>query len=216
MKLLSVNVSLAKQVQFNQKTISTGIFKQPVSGAVEVSPFKLAGDQQVDLKNHGGEHKAVYGFSANHYPFWQQKLGLDDLEFGRFGENLTITDLDESRLCIGDQLMIGDCVLEITQPRVPCFKLGIAFELEDMPRMFVEHAATGIYFRVMEPGFIQAGNLVTQVKLHPARLTVQRLFHAYFDKQMAKQESDAILQQALEIEPLSKEWRDKITARLYP
>jgi MOSC domain-containing protein YiiM len=82
--------------------------------------------------------------------------------------------------------------------------------------MFVEHAATGIYFRVMEPGFIQAGNIVTQVKLHPARLTVQRLFRAYFDKQMAKQESDAILQQALEIEPLSKEWRDKITARLYP
>lgn len=210
----SVNVSLPKQVQHKNKPVSTGIFKRPVSGRVAVNQFNLAGDQQVDLVNHGGEHKAVYGFASDHYAFWQKALGHPEFHYGKFGENLTIDGLDESRLCIGDQLQVGNCVLEITQPRVPCFKLGLAFDREEMPRLFVENAATGIYFRVIETGSVATGDQVMVKQAHPAKLTVQRLFKAYFDKTVAEQEKQAVMQQALDIPALSIEWREKLEARL--
>jgi MOSC domain-containing protein YiiM len=210
----SVNVSLPKQVQHKNKPVSTGIFKRPVSGRVTVNQFNLAGDQQVDLVNHGGEHKAVYGFASDHYAFWQQTLGQPEFHYGKFGENLTIDGLDESRLCIGDQLQVGNCVLEITQPRVPCFKLGLAFDREEMPRLFVENAATGIYFRVIETGSVASGDKVIVKQAHPAKLTVRRLFKAYFDKRVAEQEKQAVMQQALDIPALSIEWREKLEARL--
>lgn len=210
----SVNVSLPKQVQHKNKPVSTGIFKQPVSGRVAVNQFNLAGDQQVDLVNHGGEHKAVYGFASDHYAFWQKTLGQPPFHYGKFGENLTVDGLDESRLCIGDQLQVGNCVLEITQPRVPCFKLGLAFDREEMPRLFVENAATGIYFRVIETGSVATGDQVLVKQAHPAKLTVQRLFKAYFDKRVAEQEKLAVMQQALDIPALSIEWREKLEARL--
>lgn len=210
----SVNVSLPKQVQHKNKTVSTGIFKQPVSGRVAVNQFNLAGDQQVDLVNHGGEHKAVYGFASDHYAFWQQKLGQAEIHYGQFGENLTIDGLDESSLCIGDQLQVGESVLEITQPRVPCFKLGLAFSREDMPRLFVENAATGIYFRVIETGSVASGDEVKLHQAHPAKLSVQRLFKAYFDSSLPEIEKTAVMQQALEIDVLSIEWREKLETRL--
>jgi len=210
----SVNVSLLKQVQHNSKTVATGIFKQPVAGRVVINSFNLAGDQQVDLVNHGGEHKAVYGFASDHYAFWQQTLTQDELHYGQFGENLTIDGLHENIFCIGDQLQVGDSILEITQPRVPCFKLGIAFGREDMPRLFVENAATGIYFRVIETGSVASGDTVSLHQPHPARLSVQRLFKAYFDKSLTEAEKLAVMQRALEIDALSVEWREKLESRL--
>jgi MOSC domain-containing protein YiiM len=210
----SVNVSLPKQVQHKNKTVSTGIFKEPVEGRVAVNQFNLAGDQQVDLVNHGGEHKAVYGFASDHYAFWQEKLGEPPFHFGQFGENLTIDGLDESALCIGDQLQVGESVLEITQPRVPCFKLGLAFDREDMPRLFVEHAATGIYFRVIKTGSVASGDKVILHQAHPARLSVQRLFKAYFDKTLDESEKQAVMREALEIEALSIEGREKLESRV--
>jgi MOSC domain-containing protein YiiM len=210
----SVNVSLPKQVQHKNKTVSTGIFKEPVEGRVAVNQFNLAGDQQVDLVNHGGEHKAVYGFASDHYAFWQEKLGEPPFHFGQFGENLTIDGLDESALCIGDQLQVGESVLEISQPRVPCFKLGLAFDREDMPRLFVEHAATGIYFRVIKTGSVASGDKVSLHQAHPARLSVQRLFKAYFDKTLDESEKQTVMREALEIEALSIEWREKLESRV--
>lgn len=210
----SVNVSLPKRVQLKNKTVTTGIFKQPVSGRVAVNQFNLAGDQQVDLVNHGGEHKAVYGFASDHYAFWQQQLGQTEIHYGQFGENLTIDGLDENTLCIGDQLQVGESVLEITQPRVPCFKLGLAFSREDMPRLFVQNAATGIYFRVIETGSVASGDEVKLRQAHPAKLSVQRLFKAYFDNHLPEMEKKAVLQQALEIDALSIEWREKLEDRL--
>lgn len=214
MKVRSVNISLSKRVDYKDKIVETGIFKQPVSGRVAINQLNLAGDQQVDLKNHGGEHKAVYGFASDHYPFWQNKLSLDELAFGRFGENLTIDGLDEKQLCIGDQIQVGHSLLEITQPRVPCFKLGMAFGLDTMPRLFVENAATGIYFRVIETGTVAAGDKVIRRVANPANVTVQDLFRAYFDKQKPIEEKQETLRKALAIEALSTEWRDKIEARL--
>lgn len=214
MLVRSVNVSQPKQVEYKNKTVATGIFKQPVTGCISVNPLNLAGDQQVDRINHGGEHKAVYGFAAEHYSYWEAKLGLKALPLGKFGENLTIEGLDEDSLCIGDRLRVGHCLLEISQPRVPCFKLGMAFERDDMPRLFVEHAATGIYFRVIETGSVAAGDSAEVIEAHPAQLSVQRLFRAYFDKSLSEKEKMPVIKQALEIDALSAEWREKLEKRL--
>ena len=211
MKLVSVNVSLARDVNYKDKVVSTGIFKQASVDPVFVHAFGIEGDQQVDLVNHGGEYKAVYGFSAQHYPYWQQQLAKQ-LRYGQFGENLTITDLDERQLCIGDQIQIGDCLLEITQPRVPCFKLGIALDDSTMPKRFVQYGATGIYFKVISTGEIKTGDAVSISYRHPEHVSVFDLFNAYFDKTMinAKQ----ILQKAEQVSALSDEWREKVLSRL--
>jgi len=211
MQLLSVNVSLPVDINVNNQPISTGIFKKPVNGSVTVSQFNLAGDQQVDLENHGGGHKAVYGFSANEYDYWQDVLNQENLPYGKFGENLTISDLSEANLCIGDQLQINDCILEITQPRVPCFKLGIVFNDKLFPKRFIKHAATGIYFKVLQTGTIQSGNEVTLVHQHSAKLSVQTLFKAYFDKDFVN--ADEIINLATTIPELSDEWSKKVVAR---
>ncbi|MFW5425833.1 MAG: MOSC domain-containing protein [Methylophagaceae bacterium] len=212
MKLVSINVSLPVDVEYNNKIVSTGIFKKPINTDVLVNSQGLANDQQVDLKNHGGEHKAVYAFSAGHYDYWKEALHKPDLAFGQFGENLTISDLDESTLCIGDQLQIGDCILEITQPRVPCFKLGIALGINEMPKLFVQHAATGIYFRVLQPGAIKACDNVEVIHHHPKQLTVQTLFKAYFDKSFS--DPQTVMELAANIPQLSAEWREKILSRI--
>jgi len=212
MKLLSVNVSQPVEIDYNDTRISTSIFKKPVSGNVEVSRFNLAGDQQVDLENHGGGHKAVYAFSADQYDFWRHELSRPELHYGQFGENLTISELDEAVLCIGDQLQIGDCILEITQPRVPCFKLGIAFDLATMPKRFIQHAHTGIFLKVLQAGTIKAGDVVKLIYQQPKKLAVKTLFKAYFDNSVTN--ADEVMKIASEVHQLSDEWRDKVIARL--
>ena len=208
MRLISINTSRSTHVEYQGKIISTGIFKKPVTGKVYVAKKNLQGDQQADLKKHGGEHKAVYAFSFDHYEYWAKVLRQTDLSRGIFGENLTISGLDEANLHIGDQLSIGECVLEITQPRVPCHKLGIAVGNKDMPRLFIEHFATGIYMRVIKEGFIESGNEVIVTKQSPSKVSVKSLFKASFDKNY--QESKSVIAKALLIPELSPEWRKKI------
>ena len=212
MQVLSVNVSLPVEIEFNNKLISTSIFKKPVEGSVAVSQFQLDGDQQVDLENHGGGHKAVYGFSSAEYDYWRHALNKPNLHFGQFGENLTISNLDESKICIGDQLQVGDCILEVTQPRVPCFKLGIAFALTTMPKLFIHHGHTGIYFKVLQTGSVKTGTTVERIYQHPKKLTVKTLFKAYFDPDFIG--AYKIMKIASEIDELSEEWREKVLARL--
>ncbi len=212
MKLVSINVSLAVDVKYNNKVVSTGIFKKPIHTDVLVSSQGLTNDQQADLKNHGGEHKAVYAFSANHYDYWRKAINKPELCFGQFGENLTISNLDEAQLCIGDQLRIGDCTLEITQPRVPCFKLGIALDLNRMPKLFIQHGATGIYFRVLQPGIINIDSAIKRVYQHPKQLSIHSLFNAYFDKHFV--DSKAIMGLAAKIPQLSSEWQEKVLYRI--
>ncbi|OUR64747.1 molybdenum cofactor biosysynthesis protein [Methylophaga sp. 42_25_T18] len=212
MELVSVNVSSPREVDYNGQLIRTGIFKKPIDGSVTITETHVDGDQQVDLKNHGGEHKAVYGFSANHYDYWRATLERPDLTYGQFGENLSISDLNEATLCIGDQIQIGDCVLEITQPRVPCFKLGIAMDLRTMPKLFIQHASTGIYFRILQAGTIESGMTVENIFQHPKQLAVKTLFKAYFDKTFVG--ANSVMQQAAEIPQLSTEWQKKVLSRL--
>lgn len=212
MKLISINVAKPKTIEHQGKQITTGIFKQPSATPVFVGKYNLQGDRQADLKNHGGEHKAVYAFAAEHYPIWAKALNQPLIAHGAFGENLTISGFDEAAIHIGDQFRIGQCILELTQPRVPCYKLSIALGDKNMARMFIESFATGAYLRVLREGFIEPNDPVEIIQQNRHRLSVQTLFKAYFDKTFT--DSERILEQALLIPQLSDEWRKKVVGRL--
>lgn len=212
MKLISINTSLPTEIEYQGRKISTGIFKIPVEGSVFVAKNNLNNDLQADLKNHGGEHKAVYAFSSDHYPYWGDVLQNTNLNPGVFGENLTISGFDESTLHIGDQLSVGECILEITQPRVPCFKLGIAVNNKNMPRLFIDNYATGIYLRVLKEGHIESGNNVERIKSGAFQVSVYSLFRAYFDKNY--QGATSVMERAVQIPELSSEWFKKLSLRL--
>lgn len=212
MMLKSVNVSLPIEMQYGDKLVKTGICKQPVTGSLRVGRYNLAGDGQADLDNHGGEHKAVYAYSLDHYPYWRTLLRRDEINYGQFGENLTIAGLDESECCVGDQLQVGSALFTITQPRVPCFKLGIRFGNEKMPKLFSQSARTGFYLRVLREGVIEAGDSVDVVGRGFGNVAIKRLFEAYLKR--GDIEASRTLARALEVPELSPEWRTQLERRL--
>ncbi|MEP7185659.1 MAG: MOSC domain-containing protein [Rhodanobacter sp.] len=212
MTLISVNVAMPAAVARGDSIVMTGIFKRPVAGAVAVRKLNLDGDGQADLVNHGGESKAVYAYALEHYDYWQEALGRPAMPHGQFGENLTIAGLDEALLCVGDHLAIGEALLAITQPRVPCFKLGIRLGDKTMPRRFAESLRTGCYLRVLREGLVAAGDQVRLVLCDSQRLSIRSLFDAYLKPNDA--DARGLLKQALEVRGLSPEWRRHITSRL--
>ncbi len=212
MKLMSVNVSRPIEVQYRDRPIKTGIFKKPVAGSVRVQRHNLEGDGQADLDNHGGEHKAVYAYSLDHYAYWRGVLNREEMPYGQFGENLTVAGLDESECCIGDQLQIGSALFTITQPRVPCFKLGIRLGNENMPRLFSESARTGFYLRVLREGTIEAGDAVNIVERGYGGVAIMPLFQAYMSRDYKV--ATPTLARALEVRELSPEWRLQIQKKL--
>ncbi len=156
----SIQVSKAREVQWQGRTVSTGIFKEPVAGQVAVHRLGLAGDEQADLAVHGGLNKAVYSYALEHYDFWRAELSRDDLPNGMFGENLTTRGLDESTVNVGDRFRIGTALLEVTQPRQPCYKLGIRFGDMGIVKRFARAGRAGLYFRVLEEGVLQPGDAI--------------------------------------------------------
>ena len=212
MELASINLSTIKTIEHNGKQVSTGIFKQPTTGSVYVGKYNLEGDKQADLKNHGGRNKAVYGFSQDHYSYWASVLNNPHLKPGAFGENLTIAGLDESQIHIGDQFRLGECLLEVSQPRMPCFKLGIALNNSDIPRLFTEQGETGVYFRVIEEGPIKTGNQLELVISGPEKIAVKSLFRAYFDN--SYRQAVEVLKTAVELRQLAEEWREILPKRI--
>jgi len=211
MKVVSLNRSVIKTVTYQGEPLATGIFKQPTTETVFVGRQKLDGDEQADLVNHGGESKAVYAFGANHYPYWREVLGRE-LAYGAFGENLTITDLVEKDIAIGDQFRIGSCVLEVSQPRVPCFKFGIALANVKAPKLFTKTFNTGVYFRVLEEGTITPGDDVVRLRKQANLFSTHDLFAAVFDKNHGNPKP--IIAQALSHPALSNEWREMLNKKL--
>lgn len=212
MKIVSVNIALPADVRHGERTTRTGIFKQPVTGPVRVGAFNLEGDGQADLVNHGGEHKAVYAYAFDHYAYWRGVLGREEIPCGAFGENLTVAGLDENELCVGDELRAGSAAFVITQPRVPCFKLGIRFADGRMPRLFAESGRTGFYLRVLREGVIEAGDTLEVIGRGRGRVAIGPLFAAY--RRPRDAEAAALLERALEVPELSDEWRTEIRQRL--
>ena len=158
MKVLSVNVGLPRLVEYRGEPVATGIYKEPVEGRVAVGEFNLEGDAQADLSVHGGYYKAVYLYPSEHYEFWRGELPEMDLSFGVFGENLTTEGLLETDVNIGDRFHIGTAEFVVTQPRQPCFKLGIRFNRSDIIKRFAKSGRSGFYLAIEKTGELGAND----------------------------------------------------------
>lgn len=210
MRILSVNVGRPREVTWKNRTITTGIIKSPVTGPVAVRRHNLDGDQQADLSVHGGPTKAVYVYPSEHYAFWRGELATADLEWAAFGENLTTEGLDESVVRIGDQYRVGSATLVVTEPRMPCFKLAVRFDREDIVKRFLASQRTGFYFGVVEEGEVRQGDPVTLSTEHPAGLTVAEVIRLYTtDKANA-----ASMRKAVAVAALPSRWRESFARRL--
>ena len=210
MRLLSVNVSLPKEVEFKGKTIRTGIFKAPALGAVQVNSLNLDGDGQADLMGHGGEFRAVYVYSFDHYAFWSNELRRSDLGYGQFGENFTVEAMLDEDTRIGDQFRIGSALFEVTQPRVPCYKLAMKMNVEGFYTRILESGRLGFYFRVVEEGVVTAGDTITKEVSDTNGMTVSEANKLmYFDKDNL----DA-MRKAVGIKAFSPGWRTTFESRL--
>lgn len=209
MKVISVNVGLPREVASNGGRVTTGIFKFPVSGSVPVRRLNLDGDRQADLTVHGGPYKAVYGYPIEHYPKWRDEL--PDLEFpmGAFGENLTVEGLDENTLHIGDRLRVGTSVLVVTQPRMPCYKLGIRFQRDDMIKRFLASGRSGFYFSVEQEGEVSTGAGIEILSRDPHEVRVADIQLLYLH-----QNKDAtLLDRAVQVDALPDSWRTWLIER---
>ena len=171
-RLLSVNVGLPQDLAWHGQTVHTAVWKRPVEGPRMVRRLNIDGDGQGDLGGHGGEHRAVFVYQIESYRYWQEHLGRDDFEYGQFGENFTVRGLADDQVCIGDRYRIGEAVLEVTQPRVTCYRVGIRMDDARMPALLVSHHRPGFYFRVLREGAVQAGDEIVQVASGPEAMTV--------------------------------------------
>lgn len=179
MKIVSINVGLPRTLPFHDREVTTGIFKSPVSGPVMMRRLNLDGDRQADLQNHGGRNKAVYAYPSEHYDFWRGELPGMELPWGIFGENLTIEGLMEQDACIGDHFRIGEAVVVVRQPRIPCYKLGLRFGRDDMPKRFLASGRSGVYFSVQEEGLVNVGDAIERVHSNEHGISVAEVNRAY-------------------------------------
>src|SRR5689334_22916200 len=164
MKIISLNVGLPRLVLRNGEPVSTGIFKEPVSGRVMLRTLNLDGDRQADLSVHGGPYKAVYVYPSEHYSFWEEELDSPNLPRGMFGENFTTMGLFETEISIGDKFQVGSAEVMVTQPRMPCFKLALRFGRSDMLKRFLASQRTGFYLSVLKEGEVIAGDEVLLIE----------------------------------------------------
>lgn len=209
MQLLSVNVAHPREVSYRGRTYLTAIFKQPVAGGFAVRRLNIDGDSQGNPRTHGGPDMAVYVFGHEHYAQWEREFGRQ-LPFGSFGENLTVTGMDEAEVAVGDVFRIGGARLQVTEPRTPCHKLAMKFEDDDLPRRFAATGHVGFYCRVLTEGDIVAGDAIVLEVRDPARLTVAEVLALWADKGA----TTARLARALDVAALSATWRARFEARL--
>ncbi len=201
--LVSVNVGLPREVTWRGKIVTTGIFKAPVAGPVALRRHNLEGDRQADLSVHGGPTKAVYVYPTQHYEYWRRTLGEEELTWGAFGENFTVERLDEEDVYIGDEFRVGGTRLVVTEPRMPCFKLGIRFGRADMVKRFLQSQRTGFYFGIVEEGIVQEGDHLKRVAEQPAGLRVADVTRLY----TTERANEALLRKATSVEALPESWR---------
>jgi MOSC domain-containing protein YiiM len=209
MRVLSINVGMPREVEWHGDLVHTAIFKQAVAGPVVLRKLNFDGDAQADLTVHGGRDKAVYAYPAEHYAAWEAKLGRPLLP-GAFGENLTTEGLVESRVHIGDAFRVGTAKLVVTQPRMPCYKLGIRFGDPGMVKTFLKAGWPGIYFAVLEEGVVGAGDAIELVHADEREITVSHMNALMYDRNPAPGD----LRRLLEVPALAEVWREEFQARL--
>ncbi|MEL6534480.1 MAG: MOSC domain-containing protein [Bacteroidota bacterium] len=203
MKLEAVFVGKPTLVEHRGKEVNTGIFKQSISGPVKVSTLNLEGDQQADLKVHGGVNKAVYFYDRSHYDFWRQTRPDLTFEAGVFGENLSVVGVpSEEELFIGDQFQLGTALFKVTQPRLPCFKLGIKMGDPGFVKDFMQAMRPGFYVKVLEEGVITPGDVGKQIRVNEGAVTTNDVVRLY----TTHREDRALLTKAVGTQALPEDW----------
>ena len=201
--LISIQVGVPRIVNLEGEEVSTGIFKAPIEKRLRLRHLNLEGDQQADLSVHGGQNKAVYAYPSEHYPFWKKALPGVDLPWGAFGENFTTSGLLEKDVCIGDRFTIGAAEVVVTQPRLPCFKLNLKFNRDDMVKRFLASHYSGFYLRVLREGEVGAGDEIVPIHRDENRVSVLDTLRLY----LHESDSSELRQRALQVEYLSPSWR---------
>lgn len=203
-KVISLNVGLPRTVYFRGLAVTTGIFKEPIKGRIKIRRLNLDGDKQADLTVHGGPDKAVYAYPAEHYDYWKKRLPNMKLPWGMFGENFTTEGLLEDQVNIGDVFRIGSSEVVATQPRMPCYKLGVKFGRMDIVKQFMESKLPGIYFRVLKEGEVGPGDAIELISRDANNVTVKDLV------QLVTSEGDmATIRRAVHIKALPEAWRQE-------
>ncbi len=212
MKIVSVNVGLPKPVEWRGRRIMTGIFKDPVAGRIAVRQLNLAGDRQADLSVHGGAAKAVYAYPSEHYPFWRNELELTDLPWGAFGENLTTEGWWEDEIHIGDRFRAGTAEFVVTQPRIPCFKLALKFDRDDVVERFLESGRPGFYLAVEKEGELEAGDPFERIYEDERHVRVTDIVRLYVERHAVPDQD--LLRRVMAVEALPESWREHFQKRL--
>ncbi len=202
--VLSVNVAQMREIERHGELVKTGIWKHPVTGPVAVRGVNVEGDDQGDRSVHGGPDKAVYAYAREDIDWWESELGRA-LPDGVFGENLTLKGVDPSKALVGERWRIGSVVLEVSEPRIPCWKLGVRFGDPRMLKRFAKARRSGTYLRIVEEGSLAAGDDVELVSRPAHDLTIEAFLHAYFD--------DRSQLRRLLIPEVSESWRDWVLER---
>ncbi len=213
MKLASVNVGLLREVTWHGRSVTTGIFKEPVEGRVRLRKFNLDGDRQADLTVHGGKDKAAYCYPLAHYDYWKRELPGRELPPASFGENFTTEGLLEDSTHIGDQFSIGSAEVMVTQPRLPCYKLGIRFQSDDMVRRFMVSGRTGFYFAVTREGEVGAGDEIRAIARDREAVPVSEITRLYIAKRYGDDDLSSV-RRVLRVAALPGSWKEYFRDRL--
>jgi MOSC domain-containing protein YiiM len=209
-KLISLNVARPRLTVYKGQTITTGIFKQPVSGPIQLRRLNLDGDRQADLTVHGGPFKAVYAYPSEHYPFWRHELPGGDLPWGMFGENFTTAGLAEDDLHVGDRFQIGSSIVMVRQPRVPCYKLAAKFQRDDILERFLLSGRSGFYFSVEQEGSVADGDGFELLQRNPGGITIAEMNRLF----VRDKYNHDLLRKAIQTGTLPEDWREYFSERL--
>ena len=213
MKLVSVNTGLPREVAWRGGKVTTAIYKQPVEGRVALRKLNLDGDRQADLTVHGGEYKAVYCYPVAHYDYWKRELPGRELPMAIFGENFTTEGLLEDSVHLGDQFSAGSAEVVVTQPRLPCYKLGVRFQSDDMVKRFLVSGRTGFYFAVTREGEVGAGDEIEVIARDRNAVPVSEITRLYVAKRWGDDDVTSV-RRALRVAALPESWKEYFRQRL--
>jgi MOSC domain-containing protein YiiM len=213
MKLLSLNAGLPREVTWHGRNVTTAIYKQPVEGRVPLRKLNLDGDRQADLSVHGGAYKAVYCYPIAHYDYWKKELRRPELPMGIFGENFTTDGLLENSAHLGDQFSVGSAKVVVTQPRLPCYKLGVRFQSDDMVKRFLASGRTGFYLAVTREGEVGAGDAIKVLARDANAVPVSEITRLYITKRYSEDDL-ASVRRALRVAALPESWKEYFRQRL--
>lgn len=207
---MSVNVGVPREIAWKGRIVTTGIFKYPIEGRVRIRALNVDGDRQADLTVHGGASKAVYLYPFEHYAYWRKEVPGVELPWGMFGENLTTQGLLEGEVHIGDRFQIGSAEVVVTEPRMPCYKLGVKFGRNDIIKRFLASRRTGFYFAVLKEGEVAAEDTIQPISRDRHGVTVADITDLY----ASKLGNPELLRRAVHVESLPESWRAYFQARL--